>query len=348
MTRLIARQHLLPSLSWLLQRVATSGRYSAIDLVGKDYSTLAPAIRIPSVISLRATVSACFQKVGEEELILLDEGGDLHRNLPMSLAERTAAIEQTTAGMQATWKCPTVLVCRSAAKLVFESQIIARGILRKLDSLSLLDGRGVGVIGLGSVGVEIARSLLARGGAVFATDPYACADDLAHIRVDIDQLLHSVDLLLGCTGLDVLDRHDLASVTGRKIFVSCSSSDIEFRSVLAKLPAIERFGHVQGWVGGLHCTVLNGGFPINFDRIREWELPEEILLTRMLILEGLEQALPLIGSKARGVMLSPASQMRIIGEWLEQLPDRTSIRLPRGLTEEYLRSHSEGEDQGGS
>lgn len=346
MTKLIARQHLLPSLSWLLRQLVSSGTYLSIDLFGKRYSTLSPHIELPPQISLRSDVSACFTSVGKENIVILDEGGELHHLLPARLAARTAAVEQTTAGMRSDWKCPTVLVCRSAAKLVFESQIIARGIIRKLDSLGVLDGRAVGVIGLGALGSELARALLARGIPARGADPSVVPDDLAPIRVDIDHLLHSTELVLGCSGLDALSGRDLESITGRKIFASCSSTDVEFRSILKLLPATGLFSDAQGWIGGLHCTVLNGGFPINFDRAREWELPEEILLTRMLVLEGLEQALSLIGSEARGVMLNPASQMKVVGKWLEQLPDRASIREPESLTEAYFRRHSEGEDQG--
>lgn len=343
MTKLIARQHLLPSLSWLLERAAASGRYSRIDLFGKHYSTITPRIELPPQVSLQSDLASCFSSTGEENLVLLDEGGELHRQLPVSLMERTAAVEQTTAGMQANWNCPAVLVCRSAAKLVFESQIIARGILRKLGSLGLLDGRAVGVIGLGALGSELARALLARGIPTWGADTNEVPDDLAPIRIDIDRLLRSTELVLGCSGQDALSGRDFESITGRKIFASCSSIDIEFKSMLRLFPATGRFADAQGWVGGLHCTVLNGGFPINFDRVREWELAEEILLTRMLVLEGLAQAQSLIGSEARGVMLNPASQLRIVSKWLEQLPDRASIRLPEGLTEAYFRRHSEGE-----
>jgi release factor glutamine methyltransferase len=343
--KLVARQHLLPSLSWLLEQVISSGRFSAVDLVIKDYSAVMQAFQIPSAVSLRRNASECFKVAGQGDLILLDEGGDLHCDLPMALANRSAGIEQTTSGMQSIWKCPIVLACRSAAKLVFESQIIARGVLRKLESLDLLDGRAVGVIGLGALGAEITRALLAREIPTSGTDLRDAPDDLTHLRVDADQLLHSAELILGCSGQDALNGRDLASLKGRKIFASCSSSDVEFRSVLKRLPATKRFEDVQGWLGELHCTVLNGGFPVNFDRVQEWELFEEILLTRMLVLEGLEQARLLIGSAPRGVMLNPATQLKIVNEWLEQVPDRKSIRLPEDLSEAYFRRHSEGEDQ---
>lgn len=350
MTKLIARQHLLPSLSWLLERVAVSGMYSTAHLFGKHYSTIEPRIKLPLQVSLCSDLSSSFSSVGRDNLILLDEGGEFVRQLPVSLMKRTVAVEQTTAGMQLNWSCPAVLVCRSAAKIMFESQVIARGILRKLDSLGMLDGRVVGVIGLGALGSEIARALLARGVPTYATDPNRAPADLAPIRVEVDHLLRSAEIVLGCSGQDALSGYDLESVSGRKVFASCSSTDIEFSSILRLLPAAGRFADAKGWVGRFHCTILNGGFPINFDRVREWELAEEILLTRMLVLEGLKQALSLIGSEPRGVMLDPAAQLMTVNKWLDQLPDRACIRLPCDLTEAYFRKHSEGECQvnGGS
>ncbi len=345
MARLVARQHLLPSLSWLLEKISASGEYSSIDLFGKDYSTIEPRIVLPPQVSLRSDLSGCFDALDQERLLVLDEGGELQRALPASLVAQTAAVEQTTAGMQLNWSCPTVLVCRSGAKLLFESQIIAGGILRKLESLGLLDGRSVGVIGLGALGTAITRALVFKGVPVSATDPYAFVSDLRHVRVDPDQLMLSSELILGATGTDTMAGQDLDSVSGRRIFASCSSSNVEFRSVLARLPITGRFSDANGQVGKLHCTVLNGGYPINFDRVREWERPEEILLTRMLVFAGLEQARSLIGSEPRGVMLNPATQCRIVKDWLRQLPDPTRIRLPEKLNQEYFRSNSEGEEQ---
>lgn len=343
---LIARQHLLPSVQWLLDQTATIGQFQNIDLLAKDYSTIDTVVeQLPSFVRLRHNVEQCFTKNDESGLILLDEGGGLHRALPENLTPYTAGVEQTTFGLRQSWKCPMVLVCRSAAKLLFESQIIARGIVRKLDSLELLTGKTVGIVGIGALGAAIARTLMDRGILTIGVDVRPVPEDLVGIVVDLPELLRRSDVIMGCAGFDMLNDIDLSGITGHKFFVSCSSTDIEFRSVLKQLPTTERFGTAQGWIGQMHCTVPNGGFPINFDRIREWELFEEIILTRKLILEGLLQAKPLIGSAPRGVMLDPAVQMQIVNEWLEQVPDRHTIRIPGTLTEEFFRDHSEGEMQ---
>jgi 2-polyprenyl-3-methyl-5-hydroxy-6-metoxy-1,4-benzoquinol methylase len=41
-------------------------------------------------------------------------------------------------------------------------------------------------------------------------------------------------------------------------------------------------------------------------------------------------------------MLDPARQLQVVEEWLDQLEDRSSIRVPERLTESYLRRNSDG------
>ena len=204
-----------------------------------------------------------------------------------------------------------VLVRRSAAKLLFESQIIARGIIRKLESLELLGGAGVGVIGLGALGSEVARALLNCGIQMLGTEVGPVLSDLSAVSVPMEELMRHCNVILGCTGVDVLQSADIGSLGGRKTFASCSSNDVEFRSILLRLPENSRFGSAKGVIGRTDCTVLNGGFPINFDRETEWETFDEIVLTRELCFAGLIQAKALIGAEAGGLMIDPSVQLRI-------------------------------------
>jgi release factor glutamine methyltransferase len=344
MPHLVAKQHRLPSVQWLLSEISRVGLCSRVTLVTKPYSAI-PFSWDAKVEFLEEVASddLAFQQSAEKPFMVLDEGGGLHAAIPPELTARCAGVEQTTFGLQTDWKYPTVLVCRSAAKLFFESQIIARGILRKLDSLQILPGMNVGVIGLGALGADVARALLNRGVQTLGSEIGATPADLRSIIVSVDELLARCDVLLGCTGTDVFANVNLGTISGRKILLSCSSSDVEFRSVLRQLPAYDCFGTAQGWIGRLHATVLNGGYPINFDRMREWELFEEIILTRKLILEGMLQARSLIGQQPRGVMLNPAVQLRVVNEWLEQVPERDKLRIPEPLDEAFFLKHSEGD-----
>lgn len=349
MPYLIAKQHRLPSIQWLLSEIHRTGICSSVSLVTKAYSAIPFQLNIGTdFLSEAASAELVFQNQSDAPILALDEGGVLHSAIPSELAMHCAGVEQTTYGLQASWKYPTVLACRSAAKLFFESQIIARGILRKLDSLHILQGAKIGIIGLGALGSEVARALLNRGLLILGAETSAPIDEFRPITVTVDELLARCDVILGCTGRDVLAKVDLDTIHGQKIFISCSSSDIEFRSILRQLPTYERFGIAQGWIGQLHATVLNGGFPINFDRVQEWELFDEIIITRKLVLEGLFQALPLIGQQPRGIMLNPAAQLRIVNEWLEHVPERNTLRIPEQLNEAFFLKYSEGDFEMGN
>lgn len=347
---LIAKQHRLPSIQWLLSEIHRTGICSRVSLVTKSYSAIPFPLNVGTdFLSEIASAELAFQNPKDASILALDEGGVLHSAIPSELAIRCAGVEQTTYGLQTNWKYPTVLACRSATKLLFESQIIARGILRKLDSLQILQGaRGVGIIGLGALGSEVARALLNRGLTVLGAETVAPREEFCSITVTVDELLARCDVIIGCTGTDALVKVDLNTITGRKIFISCSSSDIEFRTTLRQLPAYKHFGIAQGWIGQLHATVLNGGYPINFDRVHEWELFDEIIITRKLVLEGLFQALPLIGQQPRGIMLNPAAQLRIVNEWLMHVPERNTLRIPEQLNEAFFLKYSEGEFEMGN
>ena len=74
------------------------------------------------------------------------------------------------------------------------------------------------------------------------------------------------------------------------MLVSASSRDVEFHTLL-KTPCAKRrdagFGIVDVTApGGAIQRVLNGGYPVNFDRRREWESAREMVLTRLLLFAG--------------------------------------------------------------
>jgi 2-polyprenyl-3-methyl-5-hydroxy-6-metoxy-1,4-benzoquinol methylase len=288
------------------------------------------------------TVKAALNNSGNKNILVLDEGGLVHAEITSEMASRTAGVEQTTFGNRDQWKYPTVLVCRSAAKKLFESQIIARGILRKLYSLDILQEKFIGVIGLGALGSELTRTLMSRGFKILACDEVSSPADLREINVSLPILLERCEIILGCTGKDVFQNFSWKFCTGNKIFISCSSGQIEFWSLIRECKKFMPYASVVGEKENVQFIILNGGYPINFDRKREWEIFGEIVLTRRLVLEGLEQASKLYNKKLIGYMLNPNSQLRIVNEWLEQVPERSQLRVPNVLDEKFLLAHSEG------
>jgi len=97
MIKLIAKQHLLPSVLWLLDQAESSGEFSEIDLLIKDYSEIASVSdQLPALVTRRRKLDECITASADMNLIILDEGGSVHQSLPLAYARRSAGIEHTT------------------------------------------------------------------------------------------------------------------------------------------------------------------------------------------------------------------------------------------------------------
>jgi len=344
---LIAVQHRLPSVRWFFSEISRLRIACRTTLISKPYSAIQFPINIEG-LQERPNVHDALTGDLSESLLALDEGGLIHSAAPSNLTARMAGVEQTSFGYHHYWNYPTVLVCRSAAKLLFESQIIVRGILRKLDHIGILQGKRIGIIGLGAIGAALARMLIRRGIEILAVEISAIPSDLKMSAVSLPELISKCNVILGCTGTDALADFDWTPHSGDRLFISCTSSNIEFHSLLKNGTKANPYGTVNGQIENVHFTVLNGGYPINFDRQREWECFEEIILTRKLVLAGLQQAKSLFGQSPRGIMLDPKTQMHVVNEWLDQVPERHELTIPKTLDESFFRIHSEGEHLMGS
>lgn len=346
---LVVVQHLVPSVVPFARTLLEAFPGWRLTICGKYYSTI-PAVQreVEHLIADGGSVFADVTEISSSDApssaMVLDEGGRLYERLEGSTL-LTAGVEQTSSGNRLSWRCPTVLVCRSAAKLLFESQIIARGIIRKLQSLGLIDGRPIGVIGVGALGRELALRLIDSGCEVTVHDILPARGQLANHQRSLGELIQNASLILGVTGRDCLSGLEFDDLAGDKVFASCSSSNREFGALARRLDGAPQFDAIHGKIGMSNIVILNGGYPINFDREREWELPEEISLTRRLCFEGLQQAERMIGGHPRGVMLDPATQLNVVEDWLHAVPERHELRLPARLDVEYFRVRSEGEHE---
>jgi hypothetical protein len=163
------------------------------------------------------------------------------------------------------------------------------------------------------------------------------------------------DLILGCTGRNFLPVEQLRKVKpNHEIhFVSCSSRDVEFLDLL-RFGQInpstigDGFGRLDVTFRGTHRHFIeNGGFPINFDRFEEQEGPNEIALTRALVLAGIFQALCVKVKERREdlLMLSPSLQRALVQQWLH-LTGKSAADFGIGADIDSLdwwKTHSSGE-----
>lgn len=262
------------------------------------------------------------------KVLILDDGGVLISSLPAELRKQKidfVAVEQTQNGVEKakSAKISFVNVAESSVKKQVESHLIAKTTLEKSKSLcrSLCDTKAkIGIIGFGAVGEALMQSLVKNGYSnVLSYDPKK--QNLPHSVKTPNELIAKSEILFGCSGEDVLTKIKLPETAG-KWFISCSSSDVEFKSLLQS----EGVNHILPY--DLFSTVLvpinqrepakvlNGGFPVNFDRTPESVPLGEIQLTRGLMHAGLIEALRELKDKVSNP-LTISSQRLVLKTWLK-------------------------------
>lgn len=272
-------------------------------------------------------------------LLVLDEGAVAARVLARRprLASRARVVEQTTRGARwadsAAVGFPVVDVARSQAKAEYEAPLVARSMAAQLalvsDELNL-SIHEIGLIGYGRMGARLADALGATARVVVhevdeARGALAAQDGVA-VRPLAD-LLSTVDVVVGCTGGNLLREEDVRLLGRSVALVNGASSDIEF--------ALWRRRRAEAIVPGSHGDALQpwrnhyavdqaphrhvlvaGGFPINFYGTEEPLSPREFQLTRALMLAGAVQAM---GGLPPGVTpLEDGVQRRIVDAYASE------------------------------
>ena len=164
----------------------------------------------------------------------------------------------------------------------------------------------------------------------------------------LSDLVFESDLIFGCTGSKVkgVERSLFSAKSkvkrrladkgseglGRfrlgKFFVSCSSGDREFRPLIDLLVKLDNrfiddpFVNASGHIGEFRVTLLNGGFPANFDRENEREPKERILLTRELSYACFIQAKCMLKHNytvPENIMMDVHLQQSVVYNWIKRL-----------------------------
>ncbi|MBK7670555.1 MAG: hypothetical protein IPJ24_04040 [bacterium] len=389
-------QHLLETTGTLFQNLVRLGADPAdIFVLGKAYSTnddvvarlrslgvhVDPgssdaeagefgAVMERDVARLWRAAEPRLARSGMRGIIVLDDGGRCIGAAPgwCIAGGRVVGIEQTQSGVARLPfdRLPIVLVAASAAKKIFESPLIARAIARK--TLEAMAGRSltgtIGIIGYGHVGRALAAELQREDCKLLIYD--LAAGEQAEARGsdrwchDLQDLTARSSLIFGCTGVDVFDEVEVdgAWFKDGALLASCSSEDIEFRSILRRwirpdggIAAVHR-DHICN-VTGVEVRVMRGGFPVNFDGSLESVPGADIQLTRGLLLGGIWQAALMLeqGDDVPGsAMLAPAVQAAVCRSWVRFKPRNdagSAGELPGELLESsLLESESFGELRG--
>jgi len=272
------------------------------------------------------------KKNGFTKLLIVDDGGDLWLSIPWNELEgvEIVGVEQTQRGITRIQNSsvrtpPIISVASSGIKKLVESEFIGISVLKKLNEIGALSGaKQIGILGIGSVGGAVQRALTAIGRTALCYDPtYHSAESCPENAISsIDVLLNKCDLIIGTVGSDSIVGTALERVSGSKVLASASSADVEFGSLLKLAePSSDIFGtHIVKVHDGFDLKILNGGYPINFDRVKDSTPDEDIVLTRCLLYIGAMQAAYLLsaGEQNPGLYnLDTTSQRHLLERWIE-------------------------------
>lgn len=285
-------------------------------------------------------------------IIVLDEGGHCLEEMPHELKfkYRVTGIEQTRAGLyngtSDRLTFPLIEVASSAAKRFVEAPMIAEAAFERikkfLAELQLKLNTVFGVIGNGAIGDAIATYLLNQGYIVVVYD----SDEKAFEKIgehgslfrlaNTEAVIANSDCIIGCTGKDITAGIDILSLIKKdKVFISCSSEDKEFLSLLRVIANLQQdYTAPLSTVSfetelGHKISILRGGFPVNFDNTAQSVPSEKIQFTRMLLLAACFQASvtasqPIPGgktvNKCRNQCLNPHVQRYIFNLWKQVQP----------------------------
>jgi hypothetical protein len=334
------------------------------------------------------------KKQNAKGIFVLDDGGHLFRRmLPAILSLKTAdgkpipiiGIEQTSSGVfsSKSFLYPIIEVATSAAKKL-ETQMLAKlfaeqwesAIKMPLAALKLpnfpdeLSDLRFGIMGLGNVGKAMLAHLQGLGHknlVVYDSDP-AVREEMIKINIfvakDVPDFLKEAEVILGCTGhnfmsanfsecLEIIQQPRATRIP--RIFVSFSSKDTEFNSLLVKIHQDNRNGpidplkHILYPKNDPHSVIIAAGMPFNFLSVNaglcNYSIPHnEIQLTRGLLAAALLQAYSMMQNDrvdiAMQYQLDPRWQRFVVQAWLNS---NQKPMLEEFNNLEWIQAHSGGD-----
>lgn len=270
-------------------------------------------------------------------IVILDDGGVCLTNVPTTLSDAYSlvGVEQTSSGLAnlslSNLAFPVIEVASSAVKQIVESPMISEAVVEKLKTVLPMKGKTLscGVVGMGSIGTAVTQKLLSLKHRVkiYDTDPQKVKSFNKAMTADhLEDLLSFSDYVFGCAGYDVTKNLKISSIDKTKTFISCSSQDKEFLSLLKicsenQCTYQDVLDHIACTLNGYSIHIIRGGFPVNLDNSGESVDARDIQLTRGLLLGGVLQAITM-GSRSSSFlpavsryMLNPSIQAFVVSHW---------------------------------
>jgi len=286
-TALVAVQHMLKQTIDLFKTAGAMGiNLKNIFALGKVYSNSAEvieALRELGVTVVESTMPppgefnnyfeqdtrklwqvAARQLAGRriKRILVLDDGGVCITGVPPEVFQRYSlcGVEQTSRGMFLfEEKFPPFAVmswARAAVKLEIGGPIFSQCLIEKLNTEFLggrpLQGEQVGVLGMGSIGRNVAKLAVTQGNEVFYCDPSTklplpSALENRVTKLDsVEELMVRCNYVVGCSGRTPFrDKWPLNHKADIKL-ISASSGDREFRPIIKDLKQKPHFRVASG------------------------------------------------------------------------------------------------------
>lgn len=272
-----------------------------------------------------------------KSIIILDDGGSCICRAPSYIIDNydIVGVEQTASGIvkikNQTPPFPIIDVATSASKKIIESPMIADAVVRKLEILLPDITRKkltCGIIGLGAIGNAVVNKLINLGHKVITYDKDNIKSEQQGVEVydDVNKLIYDAEYIFGCSGSDVSVGLNFMEIQRNKCFVSCSSHDVEFLSLIQYIRntqeniQIKKNGDIITKINNkAEISILRKGYPVNFDGSGESVESNNIQLTRGLLLGGILQAIIINNQYLKQYqlyMLLPDIQKFIIDNWV--------------------------------
>lgn len=354
---IVINTHLLPNYAPFFRHLAYLAEFGRIFVLEKAYSTVPQAYRelieagcevvqvrmepgLPYEYSVQKSLDILWSKVIEEKmrtgfhnLLVVSDGGDLLTSIPWGRLDgvKVSAVEQTQRGIARIEHShhqlpPVVSVASNGVKKFVESTFIGQSVVAKLQEINLLSpDQRVGVIGTGSIGATIVNQLKELGLEVSYYDPAQRTEVFSGVttKISLDSLVNDSDIVIGTTGTDALRGIAFERIRGHKVLASASSADIEFYTLLKLAPPTDRPFDTRSFQvhDNLTVDVLNGGYPINFDRTKNAVPSQDIVLTYSLMYIATMQAAELMRQdnlEPKIYNLDQGAVRHLMQEWMRQ------------------------------
>ncbi|MFZ3020093.1 MAG: hypothetical protein WA051_01050 [Minisyncoccia bacterium] len=232
----------------------------------------------------RENCEEILKKIPENtKVIILDDGAELIKTFYDKGTPILFSVEQTSSGFRKlegeNVSFPIFNVARSSTKLNHESPFIARQGFERLKDYFINKGINdplVLIVGLGPIGEAISEIFLQNNFRTMGFDIKKGHTDLINFIIS-----KNPDLIIGCTGTNILSKDDVEkiSISKKMYLVSASSSDREFPAAYFRVGT-----NIHDDVEYKNVTFLNNGFPITFKGNRNENTPFEMEKTIALLM----------------------------------------------------------------